>query len=272
MKNIYQKLKDFYNKRKRTAIITFIIALLLWWITIPALLVAYIWGNEKISRRYKMISIGAIAVVILIVAGSTSYSQRPPVITITSPQDGYTVQAKEIEIKGNITPKNSQMTLNGFLPVSIDSKGNFTAKFILKSETNTARIEATNIGKTVSKSITVNRTFTEQEKLDIKLAAEKAQKEAEAQAAKAKAEQEAYERTPAGRVCTKHPTWTTEMCEAIGKGKIGVGMTEDQVKAAWGNPRDINRTTTAYGSREQWVYSMSSYVYLDDGVVTAIQN
>lgn len=272
MKNIYQKLKDFYTRRKRTAIIIFIIALLLWWITLPALIVAYIWNNEKISKKYKIISTGAIALALLIIAGGMFYSERPPVITIISPQDGYTVQAKEIEIKGTITPKNSQMTLNGFLPVSVDTKGNFTAKFVLKTETNTARIEAINNDKTVSKSITVNRIFTEQEKLDIKLAAEKAQKEAEAQAAKAKAEQEAYERTPAGRVCKKHPTWTTEMCEAIGKGKIGLGMTEEQVRAAWGNPRDINRTTTRYGSREQWVYNMSSYVYFDDGVVTTIQN
>lgn len=54
-----------------------------------------------------------------------------------------------------------------------------------------------------------------------------------------------------------------------------IGMTAAQVRAStWGEPSDINRTTTRYGVSEQWVYRTSSgtkYVYLDDGIVTAIQ-
>lgn len=201
------------------------------------------------------------------------FPSKAPEITIISPEQNFSIQARDIEIRGTVNPKTAQVTLNGFIPVSVDSDGNFITKFNLKAESNTARLQAKITDERVSeKTITINRVFTEQEKLDIKIAAEKAQKEADVQAVKAKAEQEAYARTPAGRVCTKHPTWTTEMCEAIGKGKIGIGMTEDQVKAAWGNPSRINRTTTSYGVREQWVYNMSSYVYLDEGVVTAIQN
>lgn len=52
-----------------------------------------------------------------------------------------------------------------------------------------------------------------------------------------------------------------------------IGMTAEEVrKSAWGPPEDINRTTTAYGTSEQWVYSDYRYVYLEDGVVTAIQD
>lgn len=51
-----------------------------------------------------------------------------------------------------------------------------------------------------------------------------------------------------------------------------VGMTAEQVEAStWGKPNDINKTTTQYGVNEQWVYSNDKYIYLEDGVVTAIQ-
>ena len=54
-----------------------------------------------------------------------------------------------------------------------------------------------------------------------------------------------------------------------------IGMTAAQVRAStWGEPSDINRTTTRYGVSEQWVYrsgSETKYIYFDNGVVTAIQ-
>ncbi|MFD2746899.1 tol-pal system YbgF family protein [Paenibacillus yanchengensis] len=52
-----------------------------------------------------------------------------------------------------------------------------------------------------------------------------------------------------------------------------LGMTPEEVKAStWGKPNDINRTTTKYGTSEQWVYSHNRYIYIDDGLVTAIQD
>lgn len=51
-----------------------------------------------------------------------------------------------------------------------------------------------------------------------------------------------------------------------------IGMTEYEVRnSAWGKPEDINTTITKYGTHEQWVYSHGRYVYLDDGVVSAVQ-
>lgn len=54
-----------------------------------------------------------------------------------------------------------------------------------------------------------------------------------------------------------------------------IGMTAAEVKnSTWGAPSDINKTTTKYGVREQWVYRSSSktkYIYLEDGIVTTIQ-
>lgn len=52
-----------------------------------------------------------------------------------------------------------------------------------------------------------------------------------------------------------------------------IGMTKSELEeSSWGKPYDINRTTTAYGVREQWCYSGYRYVYLEDGVVVSIQD
>jgi tetratricopeptide (TPR) repeat protein len=51
-----------------------------------------------------------------------------------------------------------------------------------------------------------------------------------------------------------------------------IGMTAQEVRNTnWGSPKDINKTTTANHTSEQWVYSLSRYIYLEDGIVTAIQ-
>lgn len=52
-----------------------------------------------------------------------------------------------------------------------------------------------------------------------------------------------------------------------------IGMTADEVKlSTWGKPTTINRTTTEYGVSEQWVYGTKGYIYLENGIVTAIQD
>ena len=55
---------------------------------------------------------------------------------------------------------------------------------------------------------------------------------------------------------------------------VSIGMTADQVinKSSWGRPGSVSRTTTAAGTREQWVYGGSNYLYFTNGVLTAIQN
>lgn len=51
-----------------------------------------------------------------------------------------------------------------------------------------------------------------------------------------------------------------------------IGMTANEIlNSKWGEPKSKNKTTTAYGTSEQWVYSNYRYIYLDDGIVTAIQ-
>ncbi|HEY8892608.1 MAG TPA: hypothetical protein VIM70_20425 [Clostridium sp.] len=51
-----------------------------------------------------------------------------------------------------------------------------------------------------------------------------------------------------------------------------IGMTSDEARASeWGNPNSINKTVTASGTDEQWVYDNNEYVYIKNGIVTAIQ-
>lgn len=58
----------------------------------------------------------------------------------------------------------------------------------------------------------------------------------------------------------------------VQKKKPEIGMTElEVIQTTWGAPEKKNTTTTSGGTSEQWVYSNNRYVYLDNGIVTAIQ-
>jgi hypothetical protein len=81
--------------------------------------------------------------------------------------------------------------------------------------------------------------------------------------------------TPGGkRVHARHPDWDPNVCNTIAKGQIYIGMSKEQVSAAWGRPYTINTTTGAYGTHEQWfMHEMGrSYVYFENGICTTIQN
>lgn len=50
-----------------------------------------------------------------------------------------------------------------------------------------------------------------------------------------------------------------------------IGMTSAEVdNSTWGEPTSKNITTTASGTDEQWVYPNYQYVYIENGVVTAV--
>ena len=66
-------------------------------------------------------------------------------------------------------------------------------------------------------------------------------------------------------------SWQQKAMEWVLSAAVYVGMTTDMVHEAWGYPEEINQTTTAYGTSEQWVYGNGRYVYVVNGRVTAIQ-
>jgi hypothetical protein len=57
------------------------------------------------------------------------------------------------------------------------------------------------------------------------------------------------------------------------RGDPRVGMTATQVEATcWGKPGHVNRTHTAGGISDQYVYGDGRYLDLQDGIVTSIQD
>lgn len=72
--------------------------------------------------------------------------------------------------------------------------------------------------------------------------------------------------------CQARHGWDDRTCTAVAMKKVFVGMTAEQARASWGSPEDVNRTTRSSGVHEQWVYGSGSYLYFDNGVLTAIQN
>ncbi len=54
---------------------------------------------------------------------------------------------------------------------------------------------------------------------------------------------------------------------------VEIGMTSNDVRRslAWGAPDKINKTVTARGTSEQWVYKNNQYLYFENNILTAIQ-
>lgn len=64
----------------------------------------------------------------------------------------------------------------------------------------------------------------------------------------------------------------SEKKKLINSGRIKLGMTKEEVKQAWGEPRKINRNVGSYGVHEQWVYSSGKYLYFENGILTSWQD
>jgi hypothetical protein len=55
--------------------------------------------------------------------------------------------------------------------------------------------------------------------------------------------------------------------------QVKIGMTQDEVLTdGWGKPNEINKTTTANETSEQWVYSGNRYLYFENGILETIQD
>jgi hypothetical protein len=103
-------------------------------------------------------------------------------------------------------------------------------------------------------------------------AAERQRKEAERQR---KAEAEEAERQRKAEEQRRREiaakSWPDQIKKAVVERKIRIGMTNEQVTAAWGRPEKVNETIRATGRDEQWIYSGSTYLYFSNGTLTTIQ-
>ncbi len=259
-----------------------LLAIKIWYIVIPAVVIWYLWKKSKFSKHIKIAASVALLVVFSLLEGLIAYGGRTPTIAVTEPQNGSSIQAQSVILKGKINPSKSKLVINE-RNVEVSKDGLFKYEMKLADEQNVANIKAINGKNVATSSISVKRRFTAEEKAELdrqKAEAEakrqaelEAQKRAQAQAeTEAKAKRAAYENSRAGKLCKAHPTWGKDACELIADGKVSVGMTSEQAIAAWGKPDDINKTIYSSGVHEQWVYGIGSYLYFEDGILTTIQN
>jgi hypothetical protein len=70
----------------------------------------------------------------------------------------------------------------------------------------------------------------------------------------------------------KYPNISSSVWTTIQNGKVSIGMTKQECELSWGKPTDINKTVTGNYITEQWVYSLSRYLYFKNGILKTIQN
>ncbi|MCF8242150.1 MAG: hypothetical protein K9J16_12250 [Melioribacteraceae bacterium] len=62
--------------------------------------------------------------------------------------------------------------------------------------------------------------------------------------------------------------WEKEKCMRITRGETWIGMTSEMCKASIGEPDKINKSTYAFGTYEQWIYSSEGiHLYFENGVL-----
>ena len=245
---------------------TFLTGGIIWWL----------WKKSKFKRKEKIIFTSVIFGVLLLVFLLNIYINRSPSINILSPEDGTSIQASNVLLKGKVSPADSVLIING---VVVKTKsGSFDYNFSLNNteEKNRIAFVATNNEKNTEKVLSIIRIFTEDEKIVIEKAKEeakiKAQKEQEAKLAKEKAELEAYYRTPAGKLCKQHPTWDKDECQLVSENKFWIGMSLDMLKVNRGLPDNVNPSNYGYGTNYQWCwqdYTPSCFYGEDDGIITS---
>ncbi len=79
------------------------------------------------------------------------------------------------------------------------------------------------------------------------------------------------------KILEHESTWGKSICESIISRKIGIDMTQEMVKLAWGQPSDIDQKEISKTgkSKERWVYGIprrgANYVWFADGKVSKIK-
>ncbi len=104
---------------------------------------------------------------------------------------------------------------------------------------------------------------------------ERAKREAEEKAAAARRETERRraraEAEAARATAIRAKKWPTNIENAVIARKIMIGMTDEQVRMAWGEPTRVTETITASGTSEEWSYGSGQHLLFANHVLTVIQ-
>jgi len=241
-----------------------VVAIWLWYISIPVVIIWYIWKKTKLDKKKKILVTGLTIILFIVILSVGAYIGRAPSITITEPENNFSIQAERIVIKGIISPKDARVTFNSSVLKTKD--GVFTYDAELTGEKNNFIFTATNRDKDNSASVTIIRIFTPAELGEIKWEkakreVEKTKEEAARQAvieARKKAEeveQKVWEQTRAGQLCKKYPTWTKEECKKVADSKYWIGMTYNMLIELRGKPNHANPSNYGSGTSWQWCWT-----------------
>lgn len=244
-----------------------VFAFMLWYISIPVILIWYIWKKSKLDKKKKYIGTALAVVLFGVLVGFYSHISRTPSLAITEPNDGFTIQASETVVKGTIDPKDATLNINGMVVKTENGEFNYQVK--LSDEKNVFTLKVSNSNGQSEQKITINRTFTEEELVEYerqkaeeeakKQAAIEAQKKAEEERkAKELAEQKAWEQSKAGKLCAKYPTWSKSDCERVGSGekRYWIGMSYDMLVESYGSkPNHANPSNYGNGTSWQWCWT-----------------
>ena len=249
--------KPLSEKDKKSLIILgviiFLVTIKFWYITVPALALWYIWKKAKLSKRNAIIATAAIVLLFAAIMGAGAYADRVPTLSITEPQNNYSIRADTVDIKGKVSPAKSTIGING-RAVNVDGTGNFIFSANLPNENNQINIRVTNGGNEIDTTLSVKRIFTDQEKAQaIKEAQDQAKAQADA-AAKIKADQQAYDNSPAGKICKTHPDWSKNDCDEIANNRFRIGMSYDMAVYERGVPDHENVSNYGSGNQYQWCW------------------
>ena len=68
-----------------------------------------------------------------------------------------------------------------------------------------------------------------------------------------------------------------QVSQAIALRRVIIGMTAEEVVRSWGRPNKVNRSISAAGTNEQWIYERGDvarhqYLYIENGILRSIQS
>ena len=134
----------------------------IWYITIPAILIWFIWNKTKLNTSKKLLATIGCAILLITLSAIHFSINSDPVITILEPDNNHSVQAQDIHIKGTVDPTSSEVSINN-IAIEVQPDGSFTYNGKLVDEQNTFNIAATNNKGESQTQVMINRIFTEEE-------------------------------------------------------------------------------------------------------------
>lgn len=164
-------------------ILLVLIALSLWYISLPILAIWYLFyktdhgkkafvivKNKSKQIGYKKIFVrtALVITIIMVISVIIAYPDRKPTITITEPKNNEEMQVDKVLIRGTVNPGGPNISMKTGSGENVEIvDGKFSVEVFLKQELNTFTFSAFNKENVSNISIAIKRKYTEEEKAEI---------------------------------------------------------------------------------------------------------